>query len=238
MFYFQKGFNYAQDGPGNRLVYHLQGCNLDCPWCSNPEGMPFEGGTSATPEQVLAEAQRCKPMFFDGGGVTFTGGECTGRFDALKTALTFLHQQQINTAIETNGTHPRLPELFPLVDTLIMDCKHYDDNIHRQTVGIGNRQIMDNLRLAMTAHPHLIIRIPLIGGFNAGEREMTGFAAALQPYATAGTAVELLCYHEYGKDKWTKCGKEYTVKNAFVTEEERKRYEDILRAHGFRVVRT
>ena len=36
---FQKGFNYSQDGPGNRLVYHLSGCNLKCPWCSNPEGM-------------------------------------------------------------------------------------------------------------------------------------------------------------------------------------------------------
>ncbi len=25
---FQKGFNYSQDGDGNRLVYHMQGCNL------------------------------------------------------------------------------------------------------------------------------------------------------------------------------------------------------------------
>ena len=37
--YFQKGFNYNQDGPGNRLVYHLAGCNMRCPWCSNPEGV-------------------------------------------------------------------------------------------------------------------------------------------------------------------------------------------------------
>ena len=38
LFVFQKGFNYSQDGPGNRLVYHLSGCSLRCPWCSNPEG--------------------------------------------------------------------------------------------------------------------------------------------------------------------------------------------------------
>ena len=40
---FQKGFHYAQDGQGNRLVYHLQGCNMKCKWCANPEGMKMEG---------------------------------------------------------------------------------------------------------------------------------------------------------------------------------------------------
>ena len=63
---FQKGFNYSQDGPGNRLVYHLQGCNLNCPWCANPEGLALHGGTEYTVAALVDEALSCKMMFFDG----------------------------------------------------------------------------------------------------------------------------------------------------------------------------
>ena len=55
---FQRGFNFSQDGPGNRLVYHLQGCNLRCPWCSNPEGLALSGGASVSVEELLDEARR------------------------------------------------------------------------------------------------------------------------------------------------------------------------------------
>ena len=84
--YFQKGFNYSQDGPGNRLVIHLQGCNLHCPWCSNPEGMGFTSGIEVDVDELLKEINSCKRLFFGGGGVTFTGGECT----IQKEALTYL----------------------------------------------------------------------------------------------------------------------------------------------------
>ena len=78
---FQKGFHYSQDGPGNRLIYHLQGCNLRCPWCANPEGLLLDGGTEYTVEELVAEAKRSRMMFFDGGGVTLTGGEVTMQFE-------------------------------------------------------------------------------------------------------------------------------------------------------------
>lgn len=235
---FQKGFNYAQDGAGNRLVYHLQGCNLSCPWCSNPEGMSFSGGKAVAVEELVAEAVRCRPMFFDGGGVTFTGGECTCQLEALKDALTRLKRQGISTAIETNGTSPRLPELFPLVDELILDCKHHDDEVHRAFTGLGNTPIVANLRAALAQHPHTLVRIPLIGGFNASDADMVRFAVLFTACDTRNARFELLLYHEYGKDKWEKCGKPYTVENAFVSEGERRRYEDILRDHGLQVVRT
>ena len=72
---FQKGFNFGQDGPGNRSIYHVAGCNMHCLWCSNPEGMKAESEYKEyTPDELVHEAIRCKPMFFSGGGVTFTGG--------------------------------------------------------------------------------------------------------------------------------------------------------------------
>ena len=123
---FFKGFNYSQDGPGNRLVYHLQGCNMRCPWCSNPEGMEFDGGDEVSVEQILSECERSRAMFFSGGGVTFTGGEATVQWQELCEALKRLRTAGMHTAIETNGTSPHLPKIQEYVDYLIMDFKHFD----------------------------------------------------------------------------------------------------------------
>ena len=105
---FQKGFNFDQDGPGNRLVYHLQGCNMRCIWCSNPEGMSLNGGKEYSVEALLEECLRSRMMFYGGGGVTFTGGEATMQAEELLKLLKGLKAAGIHTAIETNGTSPRL----------------------------------------------------------------------------------------------------------------------------------
>ncbi|MBQ8802340.1 MAG: radical SAM protein [Tyzzerella sp.] len=237
---FHKGFNYSQDGTGNRLVYHLQGCNLSCPWCANPEGMDAEGPDTFTMtiEEMCEEIVRCKPMFFDGGGVTFTGGEATCQFIALKEILTRLKRIGISTALETNGTSSKLPELFPVLDELIMDYKHYDSKIHKKIMGLGNDVIKENLGKAFVEHPKLLVRIPLIGKVNASECDIEQFIAFFNQYHFFNARFELLCYHEYGKAKWTKCGKEYIVQDAFVPEKTRVNYENKMRMCGFNIVRT
>ncbi len=285
---FQKGYNYSQDGDGNRLVYHLQGCNMSCPWCSNPEGMNTEGCLIAneewllesicphgaisnaqvdrsvcqsckkrecvtehktkgmylsyeemTVDELLEEARSNEMMFYDGGGVTFTGGEATVQFNGLREILSRLNACGIHTALETNGTHQRLPELFPLIGQLIMDCKLCDPAKHKAFTGISNERILKNIREAARLHPCLHIRVPLIGGVNDSPADQEAFLAFFDEIKGANVTFEVLAYHEFGKKKWAECGREYKMTaNAYVKDEVLTAFRKAISDTGARYKRT
>ncbi len=252
----QKGFNYSQDGPGNRLVYHLQGCNMRCPWCSNPEGLSFDGvmmhkrdqtsGRTKTKlscveyhvEELVDEVFRSRRMFFEGGGVTFTGGEPTVQFAELKELMEKLKHNDIHIAMENNGTCPRLSELLPLIDYLIMDMKHTSEEIHRKVTGVSNKQILKNLAGILQSGRQVAIRIPLIHGFNDTKEALDGFLSFLTTHPSLGATLEILPYHEYGKEKWEECGLVYQVKDGFVREETVREFEAAFREAGIHVIHT
>ena len=229
---FQKGFNYSQDGPGNRLVYHLQGCNMRCRWCSNPEGMKADGGWEISVEELVDECLRSRRMFFDGGGVTFTGGEPTMQFAQLAEAMARCKAAGIHTALETNGTHSELPAIWKHIDTLIMDFKHHDSDDLREYTGMGNETIKRNFETACRAGRPIHIRIPLINRFNTSPE---GFAAYFDQWDTSRVTLELLAYHEYGREKWTE---PYTITDGFVDDETVRAFVRCLRERGIRMVKT
>ncbi len=220
---FKKGFSFVVDGPGNRLVYHLQGCNFRCPWCANPECFRAPEGQGMPIADMIAEAKQSESLFFAGGGVTFTGGEPTCQFEALRTALQGLKQNGIHTCIESNAAHINLPELYPLIDFLILDCKHYDSTQHRKWTGQGNETVLQNIAAAARSHPHLLVRIPLVSGVNAAVEDAAAFADLFQ--AMGDFPVELLRYHEFGKPKWEQNGMKYTMRDAQVTPEQAARFK-------------
>lgn len=230
---FGKGFNFSEDGPGNRLVYHLSGCNMHCPWCSNPDGMDGKAGKDFTKEEILSEALSCKAMFFLGGGVTFTGGEASLWYKELLPLLRALRDAGVHTAIETNGTSPHLLSLVEQIDYLIMDFKHYDSAALFGATGVGGEVLKENFEAICQSGRSVHIRIPLINGFNTESPE--AFAEYFSAHAHEGVIFEFLPYHEYGKDKWKT---PYTVKDGFVSKETLSRFEDVFRAHGLKLVKT
>lgn len=285
---FQKGFNYSQDGRGNRLIFHLQGCNMHCPWCANPEGMPLQGALfvekewlreSCCPkgavkdgsldrgmchscddmpcihqmrqkgirlsyqeievEELVEECKKSRPMFFDGGGVTITGGEITMQFDAVKEFLARLGEEGIHRAIESNGSHPKMEELLPLVDEWIMDVKHYDSTKHKEWLGIPNTGILANMEMAVNRHSDVLLRIPLMPGFNNAPEDVNGFLKVFAICAgKENVRVEFLTYHEFGKGKWEQCGRVYPMKPGKILPETLKLYTESFKNTGINVVHT
>jgi len=231
---FQKGFNFSQDGPGNRLVYHMQGCNFACKWCSNPESIPIknENAIEYSVNEILDESIRSRMMFFDGGGVTFTGGEPTIQFSELKEILKRLKENGINTTIETNGSSDCLAELFPYIDYLIMDFKHYDNQIHKKWIGGENLTTKRNLEEAFKLKRQLLIRIPLINGFNT---EPDGFIEYFSRFDLSNAHIEVLLYHEYGKVKWQT---PYTIENGFVKKADYANFKKKFKDNNIKIIET
>ena len=188
----------------------------------------------------MDEVCRSKLMFFSGGGVTLTGGEATIQFAEVKEFLTALKGQGVSTCMETNGIHRRLPELFPVLDHLIMDIKHYDPQKHGEVTGLPNTITIENVKRALDLGQDLALRIPLIGGFNASEADARGFVRLFSDLGVAEKAtVELLPYHEYGKCKYASLGMEYAMtEGAFIKQDQLARFRKILESSGIKLIKT
>lgn len=183
-------------------------------------------------DDVVKEIERSRMMFFDGGGVTFTGGEPTLQTDDLIYVLRKVQALGINTAIENNGSSPRLCEISDYVNYMIIDIKHPDDDIHKKYVAHSNKMTIENLiKLSMTRN-QLHIRIPLINHVNTDPEP---FAELFKKMDMTNAVVEILAYHEYGKCKWTE---EYEITDGFVTDEQIKTFRNRLERDGIHFIIT
>lgn len=230
----QKGFNYSQDGPGNRLVYHLQGCNFACKWCSNADSIPLENPNAkdCSVGELFDEIMRSRMMFFDSGGVTFTGGEVCVQADELIILLKMLKENGINTAIETNASFVSLRKVAEYVDYLIVDLKHFEDAEHLKWVGASNRSVKENIEYFFSVGRQIHIRIPVVNGVN---NDPEGFAEYFRDFDTSNAVFEFLAYHEFGKDKW-KDG--YQIENGFVSSDTIRNFKETFEKHGMKTVVT
>jgi pyruvate formate lyase activating enzyme len=171
----------------NRPVTDAQKCML-CGRCVDVciAGAREIIGRQMTVSKVMAEVEQ-DIIFYDqsGGGVTFSGGEPLMQPDFLLALLNQCRAMNIHTAVDTSCyAEPEIVEsVAEKADLFLCDLKHIDNEIHERFTGVGNNLILENIRCISQAGKKIIIRIPIIPGFNDEpvNIEATGkFAASLQ----------------------------------------------------------
>ncbi len=160
-------------------------------------------GRRMTVNEVMAEVEK-DIIFYDesGGGVTFSGGEPLMQAEFLLALLERCREREIHTAVDTSCyAEPKIIEMVgEKTDLFLCDIKHMDNEIHERLTGVGNSLILDNIRRLSEAVNEIIIRVPVIPGFNDDKTniEATGkFAASLQDVGR----IDILPFNPGGKEK-------------------------------------
>ena len=226
------------DGPGIRTIVFFKGCYMRCAWCCNPESQAYEiqtliengkekiVGRDVTVEEILPEILADKTFYRrSGGGVTLSGGECLAQPEFAAALLKACKQNGLHTAIESTANAPftDIEKILPYLDLYLMDVKHMDSEKHKEYTGADNERILENAKHIAQSGVELIIRTPVVPGFNDTAEEIR----AISRFAASLPGVKehhLLPYHRLGQDKYVGLGRNYSLKEIEPPTKEKMEY--------------
>ena len=137
-----------------------------------------------------------------GGGVTLSGGEALTQPKFAAALLESLHKEGLHTALETSGYAPAevFNEVSALSDLLLFDIKHYDRKRHVEGTGVTNNLILANLKNALARKIPVLLRLPVIPGYNDSLKDAYEFASLITSMGLE--SVQLLPFHQFGERKY------------------------------------
>ena len=195
------------DGPGIRTVIFLNGCNLRCKFCHNPE-MWKMGDENYTSEEIVKKVLRNKPYFKNNGGVTFSGGEPLLQYDFLLETCQKLKREGIHIALDTAGIGlGNYEELFKYIDLVLLDVKHitkdgYLDITSRNYFG----KYMEFLKDLNTSNVEVWIRQVIVPGIHDNKDYLKNLKKFIKNNIKNVIRIDFLPYHKLGSEKYDKLG--------------------------------
>lgn len=165
------------DGPGNRFVVFLQGCNFDCVACHNPQTIPGHAPVEGhhprhrTVADLLVDIRRAASFI---SGITVSGGEATQQPRFLRALCAAIHADpqlaRLTRFVDSNGACELgvWDELLAgrLLDGAMIDLKCLDPAIHERMTGQPNDQVLASIRFLAGRGVLHEVRLLLLGGVN------------------------------------------------------------------------
>ncbi|WP_059070255.1 glycyl-radical enzyme activating protein [Mediterraneibacter massiliensis] len=168
------------------------------------------------------------------GGITLSGGEPLLQPEFSYELLRLCNEKGIHTSVETTGCVPKenLEKILPVVDLFLYDIKSADTHKHKEWTGIGNEEILGNLRWISKQSKKIFVRTPMIPEVNDKEQDILDIIEILQKYSIRN--YDILPFHQYGSGKYQSCGIEYVMRDVKPHDEEYvEKMRDMIRSYGF-----
>ena len=213
---FEQCPNEAIKKDGGRLVFEKDLC-VSCGQCAAEcyaEARVLKGRTMHAKE-VVEEVLKDEAFYTDsGGGITLSGGEPLDQADFSAAILRLCKQKGIHTAIETAGnvSWNSFKHVLPYTDLFLFDVKHTDTKKLSAFTGADAGIIHSNLEKLMQSTQNVVMRTPVIPGFNDTVDEIKTIAQFAKKLGI--THLHLLPYHRFGLGKYRLMGKAYVFKGS------------------------
>lgn len=161
-----------------------------------------------TTDQILEKLEKQRIFYrYSGGGVTFSGGEATMQQHILRELVNKLYDRAVNMALETSGffEFDEVKDILDKLDLIFVDIKHMDGSKHKEYTGVDNEKILKNISRLKELKLPVVVRIPVIAGFNGDTENIKSTARFVKANLTV-PIIELLPYHSLGDGKYEALG--------------------------------
>lgn len=202
------------DGPGVRFVVFLQGCNLCCGCCHNPETQSVDGGEEFSAEELAKRAAKYSTYFGDEGGVTLSGGEPLLQPEFAAEFFKECHELGINTCIDTSGSviNDQVLTMLDYIDRVLLDIKFTTDEKYREFAGCSMEKPLEFLEIIEKRRIPVTLRQVIIPGLN-DDTENIKILKKIASDHSCVDKIELLPFRKLCTVKYEKMGREFRFKD-------------------------
>jgi len=194
------------DGPGVRFVVFMQGCNLRCDYCHNPDTWAHDSAELLIDSAELAQrANRYRNYYGKTPGITVSGGEALCQQDFVIELFRECKRLGFHTALDTAGSIAAKQELLELTDLCLLDIKYTSEAEYQQYTGGSLMQTMAFLQQLEDAKVDTVIRQVIVPGRNDTEDAMDALTKLINNYNCV-KKVELLPYRNLCIEKYDALG--------------------------------
>jgi pyruvate formate lyase activating enzyme len=226
------------DGPGIRFVLFLTGCPLRCQFCHNPDTWHKQNGRQVTLDRMMKEIGKyVQVLKISQGGITISGGE-----PVLQNAFTTRVFRRckalgLHTCLDTSGRlGERLSDAeLDDIDLQLLDIKSGIPETYLRVTGQPLEPTLVYARRLSDLERPIWVRFVLVPNLTDdydNVEKVADICAGLKSLER----VEILRFHQMGKDKWQKLGVEYRLEDTEPpTPELAERVREQFRSRGLTV---